>query len=48
MLFQSQQLWLLTAGEDGAVRVWDLVQKSCQATLQVLLVSGSGSQLLQQ
>ena len=35
MLFQSQQLWLLSAGEDGSVRVWDLVQKSCQAVLKV-------------
>lgn len=41
MLFQSQQLWLVTAGEDGAVRLWDLVQKSCQATLQVGASTGA-------
>ena len=34
VLFQSQQLWLITAGEDGLVKLWDLVAKSCIATLK--------------
>lgn len=38
LLFHSQQLWLVTAGEDGLVVVWDLVSKAKAATLKVAAV----------
>ena len=35
VLFHPKQLMLVSAGEDAEVRVWDLVDKSCVATLKV-------------
>ena len=35
VLFHSQQLWLVTAGEDGVINVYDLVSKSLAAALKV-------------
>ncbi len=34
VLFHPKQLMLVSAGEDAEVRVWDLVDKSCVATLK--------------
>ena len=34
VVFHPKQLMLITAGEDAEVRVWDLVDKSCVATLK--------------
>ena len=31
VLFQAKQLAVVSAGDDGEVRVWDLVTKACTA-----------------
>lgn len=35
VLFHPKQLTLVSGGDDAEVRVWDLVDKSCIAVLQV-------------
>jgi WD40 repeat protein len=35
LLFHPKQMQLYSGGDDGEVRVWDLVSKTCKATLQV-------------
>lgn len=35
VLFHPKQLLLFSGGDDTEVRVWDLVEKRCVATLQV-------------
>ena len=35
VLFQPRELNLVSAAEDGEIRVWDLVAQSCLATLKV-------------
>ena len=35
LIFHPKQLMLVSAGNDADVRVWDLVTKSCVATLKV-------------
>lgn len=40
VVFHPKQLMLISAGEDAEVRVWDLVDKSCVATLKARALSG--------
>ncbi len=35
VLFHPKQLMLFSGGDDSEVRVWDLVEKNCTATLKV-------------
>lgn len=42
VLFQSRELNLISAAEDGEIRVWDLVAQSCLATLKVLFADTTG------
>ena len=37
VLFQPKQLTVVSGADDGDVRVWDLVTKSCVHVLQVWL-----------
>ena len=37
VLFHTKELLLVTASEDGDVRLWDLVGQACIATLKVTL-----------
>ena len=39
VVFHPKQLMLISAGEDAEVHVWDLVDKSCVATLKARAVS---------
>ena len=34
-MFHPKQLMIISAGDDAEVRVWDLITKSCAATLKV-------------
>jgi WD40 repeat protein len=35
--FPPRELMVITAGDDAEVRVWDLITKTCVATLKVIL-----------
>ena len=35
VMFHPKQLMVISAGDDAEVRVWDLITKSCAATLKV-------------
>ena len=34
-MFHPKQLMVISAGDDADIRVWDLITKSCAATLKV-------------
>lgn len=36
LMFHPKQLMVISAGGDADIRVWDLITKSCAATLKVL------------
>jgi WD40 repeat protein len=40
VVFHPKQLMLISGGDDGDVRVWDLVTKTCTATLKVRKQTG--------
>jgi hypothetical protein len=35
VMFHPKQLMVISAGDDADIRVWDLITKSCAATLKV-------------
>jgi hypothetical protein len=37
VLFQAQELKVISAAEDGEIRVWDLLSQQCKATLKASL-----------
>jgi WD40 repeat protein len=35
VIFHPKDMMIITAGDDAEIRVWDLITKSCVATLKV-------------